>query len=108
MHFGRKKYSSPDQEAYATPAFISLNLTTRSNPNLSSGPVLPDDRLGGSIRADRSPVLEGTVADPSGRVIAGASLKILAVDTGITQERQANASGYYRFPGLAVGHYTVT
>src|SRR5271157_6138812 len=58
-------------------------------------------------RVDRA-VLEGTVADSTGRVIAGASLQILAVDTGITQERLASSTGYYRFPGLAVGHYSVT
>jgi len=63
--------------------------------------------VGASAQIDRA-VLEGTVADPTGRVIAGASLKLLAADTGITQKRQANASGYYRFPGLAVGHYTMT
>jgi hypothetical protein len=63
--------------------------------------------VGASAQIDRA-VLEGTVADPTGRVIAGGSLTILAVDTGITQERQANANGYYRFPGLAVGRYTVT
>jgi hypothetical protein len=58
-------------------------------------------------QVDRA-VLEGTVADPTGRVIAGASLKILAIDIGMTQERQANSSGYYRFPGLPVGSYSVT
>lgn len=63
--------------------------------------------VGASAQIDRA-VLEGTVKDPTGRVIAGANLKILAVDTGITQEREANVSGYYRFPGLAVGRYTVT
>lgn len=58
-------------------------------------------------QVDRA-VLEGTVADPSGRVIVGAIVKILAVDTGISQEEPTNAKGYYRFPGLAVGGYTVT
>ena len=58
-------------------------------------------------QVDRA-VLEGTVTDPTSRLIAGASLKIVAVDTGITQERQANSSGYYRFPGLAVGRYSMT
>ena len=53
-------------------------------------------------------VLEGTVTDPSGRVIAGASVRVLAVDTGLTQDQTTNASGYYRFPGLAVGRYKVT
>ena len=52
--------------------------------------------------------LEGTVTDPSGSVIAGATVKILAVDTGLTEEQPTNSKGYYRFPGLAVGRYTVT
>src|SRR5580692_9154223 len=52
--------------------------------------------------------LEGTVTDPSERVIAGARVKALAVDTGISEEQPANSKGYYRFPGLAVGRYKVT
>lgn len=56
---------------------------------------------------DRS-VLEGTVTDSSGAVIHGVSVQVLAVDTGISQQQQTNAHGYYRFPGLAVGRYTVT
>ncbi len=56
---------------------------------------------------DRS-VLEGTVTDQSRAVVAGAGVKILAVDTGITQEQTTNSNGYYRFPGLAVGRYTVS
>jgi hypothetical protein len=46
--------------------------------------------------------------DPSGSVIRGATVQLLAVDTGITQEQQTNADGYYRFPGLAIGRYKVT
>jgi Carboxypeptidase regulatory-like domain/TonB dependent receptor len=52
--------------------------------------------------------LEGTVTDPSGRVIAGARVIALAVDTGISEEQPTNSKGYYRFPGLAVGRYKVT
>jgi len=51
--------------------------------------------------------LEGTVTDPAGRVVAGATVKTLAVNTGLSQERTTNAKGYYRFPGLAVGSYKV-
>jgi hypothetical protein len=58
-------------------------------------------------QVDRA-VLEGTVSDPSGRVIAGATVQVLAVDTGLTEERPTNSNGYYRFPGLAVGRYSVT
>jgi len=53
-------------------------------------------------------VLEGTVTDPTGAAIVGASVKTVAVDTGITQEQRTNSRGYYRFPGLAVGRYTVS
>jgi hypothetical protein len=52
--------------------------------------------------------LEGTVTDVSRAVVAGARVRILSVDTNIAQEQRTNANGYYRFPGLAVGRYTVT
>jgi carboxypeptidase family protein/TonB-dependent receptor-like protein len=52
--------------------------------------------------------LEGTVTDPSGAAIGRASIKIVAADTGLASEQQTNTVGYYRFPGLAVGHYSVT
>ncbi len=53
-------------------------------------------------------VLEGAVIDPAGAAIVGANVKVQSVDTGIAQEQRTNSSGYYRFPGLAVGLYTVT
>src|ERR1700730_4261773 len=53
-------------------------------------------------------VLEGAVTDPAGDAIVGANVKVLALDTDITREQQTNSNGYYRFPGLAVGRYTVT
>jgi carboxypeptidase family protein/TonB-dependent receptor-like protein len=58
-------------------------------------------------QVDRA-VLEGTVTDQSGSVITNATLKVMAVDTGLTEEQPSNSKGYYRFPGLAVGRYTVT
>ncbi|MHB8215624.1 MAG: TonB-dependent receptor [Candidatus Sulfotelmatobacter sp.] len=58
-------------------------------------------------QVDRA-VLEGTVSDATGATIPGTAVKILAVDTGISQEQRTNANGYYRFPGLAVGRYSVT
>jgi hypothetical protein len=53
-------------------------------------------------------VLEGTATDATGAVIRGANVQVLAVDTGSRQEQLTNSNGYYRFPGLAVGQYTVT
>jgi hypothetical protein len=58
-------------------------------------------------QVDRA-TLEGTVTDPTGSVVAGAGVKIAAVDTGLSEEQKTNSKGYYRFPGLAVGKYTVT
>jgi Carboxypeptidase regulatory-like domain len=58
-------------------------------------------------QTDRA-TLEGAVTDSSGGAISGADVKVLEVATGISQERKTNSSGYYRFPGLAVGEYTVT
>lgn len=58
-------------------------------------------------QVDRA-ALEGTISDSTGAAISGATVKTLAVDTGITQEQRTNANGYYRFPGLAVGRYSVT
>jgi hypothetical protein len=52
--------------------------------------------------------LEGTVSDPSAAALVGARVKTLAQETGIVQEQRTNSNGYYRFPGLAVGRYSVT
>jgi Carboxypeptidase regulatory-like domain/TonB dependent receptor len=52
--------------------------------------------------------LEGTVTDPSGRVIAGASIETQVAGTGLTAQQKTNPEGYYRFPGLAVGSYSVS
>jgi Carboxypeptidase regulatory-like domain len=58
-------------------------------------------------QVDRA-VLEGAILDPSGAAIVGADVKILAVNTEIAQEQLTNSRGYYRFPGVALGEYTVT
>ena len=60
-----------------------------------------------NAQVDRA-VLEGAVLDPSGAAIVGADVKILAVNTEIAQEQLTNSRGYYRFPGVALGEYTVT
>ena len=60
-----------------------------------------------AAQVDRA-VLEGTVTDQSGAAVVAARVKILAVDTGISQEQPTNSNGYYRFFGLAVGRYSVT
>ncbi len=52
--------------------------------------------------------LAGTVTDPSGAVIPGASVLLKNAGTGASQERTTDAQGFYRFPLLSPGSYTVT
>ena len=63
--------------------------------------------LSAFAQIDRA-VLEGSVTDSTGAAIVGANVKVLALETEISQEQPTNSNGYYRFPGLAVGQYTVT
>lgn len=51
--------------------------------------------------------LEGTITDQSGASVAGAVVTATDVDTGIAVSGNTNTHGYYIFPGLAVGNYTV-
>ena len=51
--------------------------------------------------------LEGTITDQSGAVVAGAAVTATNTDTGIAVSGKTNSHGYYIFPGLAVGNYTV-
>jgi len=87
--------------SYST-AFVAL-----AQPTLLTLLLLMIASVGASAQIDRAE-LEGTVNDASGAVIRGARVQVLAADTGIGQEQQTNSNGYYRFPGLAVGRYTVT
>ncbi len=70
-------------------------------------PVLVLGAINAFAQVDRAE-LEGTISDSSGSVIVGATVKIVAADTQLSQEQPTNSKGYYRFPGLAVGTYRVT
>jgi len=52
--------------------------------------------------------ISGTVSDPTGAVVPGADVTALNTETGISQETQTNAQGFYAFPVLPVGHYDVS
>jgi hypothetical protein len=55
--------------------------------------------VGGSI--------SGTVTDQSGAVLPGATVKVTNPATGFTQTTLADATGFYTFPSLPVGSYTL-
>ncbi|MBZ5689149.1 MAG: carboxypeptidase-like regulatory domain-containing protein [Acidobacteriia bacterium] len=49
-----------------------------------------------SAQVDRA-VLEGTVTDASGSVIIAAAVKVLAVDTGLSEDQPTNSKGVLPF-----------
>lgn len=50
----------------------------------------------------------GTVTDPQGAVISGATVTVRNVDTGLERTAQTSTDGSYTIPELPIGTYTVT
>lgn len=55
--------------------------------------------VGGSI--------SGTIKDPSGNVVANATITVTETNTGISHLTHTDSKGYYTFPALPVGHYVL-
>ena len=53
-------------------------------------------------------IFYGTIVDPNGAVIPGASVTVLNVDRGSTLTREAGALGEVSFPSLPIGEYAIT
>ena len=51
--------------------------------------------------------IQGVVTDPSGAAVAGASVALRNLDTGVTATATTSSSGNYRFSSLAPGRYAV-
>ena len=51
--------------------------------------------------------ISGTVTDPTGAVVAGAAVTATNVDTGVALSQTTNTQGFYSFPELPVGKYTI-
>src|SRR5258707_753203 len=49
--------------------------------------------------------ITGTVADPSGSAVAGATVTAKSVERGLTYAAESNDSGIYRISQLPVGSY---
>lgn len=52
-------------------------------------------------------VISGTITDPSGAVVAGATITITNTGTGISQSMKSGTAGEYRFPLVQPGTYDV-
>jgi hypothetical protein len=52
--------------------------------------------------------IEGSVTDPSGGAVAGATVTARNMDTGITQATETTQAGIYSLPNIPPGRYSVT
>src|SRR5215472_8653525 len=52
--------------------------------------------------------LTGTVTDPSGAVVAGASVTAVALQTAASRVTETNSNGVYFLSALPIGAYTVS
>ncbi len=52
--------------------------------------------------------ISGTVQDVSGAVVPNAQVTLLNKDQGLSLETRTNASGFYTFSPVRIGHYSVT
>jgi len=62
---------------------------------------------GGSAYAGVTASISGTVKDPSGATITGATVTATNTDTSIAQTQKTNTAGFYSFQSLPLGHYDV-
>lgn len=61
-----------------------------------------------SAQATDNGSLSGTVSDQNGAVIAGATVKIRNINTGVTRNATVNTNGSWSFAVLPLGEYEVT
>ena len=61
-----------------------------------------------TARADVTGAISGTVRDPGQAVVAGAQVRIVNVQTNVSQETTTGADGSYHFLALQPGSYRIT
>src|SRR5271156_3443135 len=62
----------------------------------------------GRMLAGVTASISGTVTDPSGAVVAGATVTATNVETGVATTLTTNAQGFYSFQSLPLGNYTIS
>ncbi|MGO8788875.1 MAG: carboxypeptidase regulatory-like domain-containing protein [Terriglobia bacterium] len=62
---------------------------------------------GGSLWAQTTGTIRGTVQDPSGAIVPGAQVAATLEQAYVNRTTQTNAEGQYVFPALPVGRYSV-
>src|SRR5581483_4815143 len=62
---------------------------------------------GPRLQAQVSAALSGTVTDPSGALVQGATVTVKDIDTGATRSAITDGSGHYQASALPVGQYEI-
>ena len=62
----------------------------------------------GRLLAGVTASISGTVTDPSGAVVGGATVTATNVDTGVATTLTTNSQGFYSFQSLPLGNYTIS
>ena len=62
----------------------------------------------GTLHAQFRTAIQGTVTDPQGAIVPGATLTLLDTDTNRTVTATSNASGVYNFSALPSDHFNLT
>jgi hypothetical protein len=52
--------------------------------------------------------ISGTVRDPQGAVVPAAAVQLVNTQTGVTQTTQSDDAGFYNFPAVDVGTYSIS
>ena len=61
----------------------------------------------GKLMASVTASISGTVTDPSGAIVPRCTVTANNVETGLSVTESTNAQGFYSFPSLAVGTYSI-
>jgi hypothetical protein len=97
----------PPHEAHLShPKRDSRFFTARTGLSLLSAVVLLFASI--SLYGASGGSISGTVADPSGAVISGATLNLVNIAQQTTWHATSDRQGLYSFPDLPVGHYELT
>lgn len=61
-----------------------------------------------STRAQYHAGIQGSIVDPQGGVVEGASVTLTSKETNISKTAESDSSGVYNFLSLAPGHYAIS
>jgi hypothetical protein len=111
MQMLRSLFSSLSSSLFCRPSFKNRRFCARRRANLAlqlalltvSALLLPT-----LAHAQFRASLRGTVTDPSGAVVAGATVTLTNTDTNYTMTSVSDANGIYQFNALPPAHYRLT